>query len=221
LDDLCEKIPDGRTRPFSNVELARAVGVTHSYIAQLRKGLRNNPNLRILKVLAEILQVHPACFVGGRSDRAPASLSSRPFNEKLNTLFSLVHPPGKSELTLNFVVNKIRRRGRELGDRHWTISPVTLAALRNGAIPHPELNHVLALADAFGAHPAYFFDEELAKRVDEQLETGLMIASLGVDTVLMRARGYSVQPGVRQKILSALARALDGGGTGDESQADT
>ncbi|MFE0023815.1 helix-turn-helix domain-containing protein [Amycolatopsis sp. NPDC059021] len=220
LDELCTAPPAGRRRPYSNVELAEAVGVSHSYIAQLRKGTRDNPNLRVVDRLASALRVHPAYFVGGRREPPLPTRVRRPFRDKLNRLFALVHPPGQGELTLNFVVGAVRRRGQELGDRHWTISPSTLAGLRDGSIVDPELKHVLALADVFGADPPYFLDDELAALVDEQLETRLTMASLGVDTVIMRAGEQELEPRIRDKIITALTQALKGNKTTPENQED-
>ena len=210
LDELCTAPPTDRRRPLSNVELAEAVGVSHSYIAQLRKGIRDNPNLRVIDGLASALRVHPAYFVGGRREPASPARARRPFRDKLNRLFALVHPPDQGELTHNFIVGAVRRRGQELGDRHWTISPSTLAGLRDGSIVDPELKHVLALADVFGADPAYFLDDQLAALVDEQLETRLTMASLGVDTVIMRASEQNLEPRIRDKIITALTQALKG-----------
>ncbi|MFE0028124.1 helix-turn-helix domain-containing protein [Amycolatopsis sp. NPDC059021] len=211
LDELCAAPPAGRHRPYSNVELAEAVGVSHSYIAQLRKGIRDNPNLRVIDGLASALQVHPAYFVGGRRNPASSAQPRRPFRDKLNRLFALVHPAGQGELTLNFVVGAVRRRGQELGDRHWTISPSTLSGLRDGSIADPELKHLLALADVFGADPAYFLDDQLAAQVEEQLETRLAMASLGVDTVIMRASEQELEPRIRDKIITTLTQALKDG----------
>lgn len=206
LDRLCTMPRPATGRPYSNVELGQAIGVTHSYVAQLRKGLRE-PTLATVLAVAEALDVHPAFFVGGRRDRT-ADLPGRPFAVKLNRLFSLVHPPGQGEMTPEAVAATVRQRGEESGDTGWTIAPNTIRDLRSGKNSNPKLKHVMALAMAFGAEPAYFFDEELAAQVEEQLETHRVMDSLGVNEVILRATATSPSSEVRTKALLALVRAL-------------
>lgn len=207
LDELCRA---GRSndRPYSNVEIANAVGVQSSYIAALRKGHRDNPKLRMICQLAEYLDVHPAYFVGGRKDRPGTTLPHRSFADKLGTLFTLVHPPEGPELTTNAVMLIIRRHSQELANPSWTISAATLDALRAGANDNPQLIHILALSKAFGAPPAYFLDDELAARIEEQLETHQTMRSLGVDRLILRANQQELKPGIRARILEALTNAL-------------
>jgi transcriptional regulator with XRE-family HTH domain len=190
------------------VELGRSVGTTHSYVAQLRRGVRDNPNLRIVERLAEVLDVHPAYFVGGRTDRALGSLRVRTFAQALNRLFSLVHRSGGEELSYRYVISTIRQRGVERRDRTWTISSSTLKDYRCGDNPNPDLKHILALADVFGAPSAYFFDEELAARIDEQLETARVMDLLGVNEVILRTTEHEASSEVRQKVVLALVDAL-------------
>ncbi|GGS59415.1 helix-turn-helix domain-containing protein [Actinokineospora fastidiosa] len=206
LNLLCSTSQPGKARPYSNVELGQAIGVTHSYVAQLRKGQRE-PTLATVLALAEALNVHPAVFVGGRRSRTP-DLPGRPFAVKLNRLFSLVHPPGQGEMTSEAVASAVRRKAEELGDNGWTIAPNTVRDLRSGKNPNPKLKHVIALAVAFGAEPAYFFDEELAARVEEQLETHQTLERLGVNEVILRATAASPSAEVRNKAVLALVRAL-------------
>lgn len=209
LDERCATYcPPGRSRPYSNVELARAVGTTHSYVAQLRRGVRDNPNLRTIERFGDALDVHPAYFVGGRTDRALGSLRERPFGEALNRLFALVHKSDKEEMSYRYVISSIRQRGVELGDRTWTISSSTLKDYRCGDNLNPDLKHILALADVFGAPPAYFFDEELATRIDEQLETARVMDLLGVNEVILRTTEHVASSEVRRKVVLALVSAL-------------
>ena len=206
LEQLCSTQRADTGRPFSNVELGQVIGVTHSYIAHLRKG-RREPTLQTVLALSEALDVHPAFFVGGRRDRTP-DLPGRPFAVKLNRLFSLVHPPGQGEITPEAVAAAVRRRAEAIGDDGWTIAPNTIRDLRSGKNPSPKLKHVIALAVAFGAEPAYFFDEELAARVEEQLETHQTMERLGVNEVILRATATSPSAEVRTKVVMALVRAL-------------
>jgi ESX-1-secreted protein regulator len=51
-----------RGREYSNNEVADAVGVSGTYIGQLRKGLRDNPTKDTIEGIAEFFRVDPAYF---------------------------------------------------------------------------------------------------------------------------------------------------------------
>ncbi|GAA2778806.1 helix-turn-helix domain-containing protein [Crossiella cryophila] len=209
LESLCaETTATGGKARFSNEQLAASIGVTRAFISLLRKGERD-PTVNTVLALAAVFDVHPAYFVGGRRDRAPNSLPSRTFAEKLDTLFRLVHPAGKPEFSPDAIASSIRKRGADLGDESWTMSRNTIADLRNGNIPNPKLRYVLMLAGAFEADPAYFFDEDLARRVDSQLDLHRVMAELKIEVVALRAVEQSVE--VRNTILRTLVKALNPG----------
>ncbi|QFZ20316.1 helix-turn-helix domain-containing protein [Saccharothrix syringae] len=204
LDELCLR-PGDRPR-YTNVELAeriRADGgeITHTYISQLRRGDKDNPTCRTLEGLANALGVHPACFVGGRSELRGGE---RPAWRRgaLKHLFNTVYPINRGPFSPEEVAARIS------GGPYGSISANYIRELLAGTSDNPRLKHILGLAEAFGAEPAYFFDDELAARVDEQLETRLAMDRLGVNTVIMRTAEQPPPPGVRNRILMALLRAL-------------
>jgi transcriptional regulator with XRE-family HTH domain len=62
LNHLFETVhPRGRA-PYSNNEVAAAMGVSGTYIGQLRKGLRDNPTKRHIEGIAAFFGVDPAYF---------------------------------------------------------------------------------------------------------------------------------------------------------------
>jgi transcriptional regulator with XRE-family HTH domain len=209
LDELCTH-PVNRPRRYTNVELAgtiRARGgeITHTYISQLRKGDKDNPTCRTIEDLASALGVHPACFVGGRRELRPGD---RPLWRRgaLRRLFEAVHPPGRGPFSPEEVAAAIGC------DEHYgSISASYIRELLAGTTDNPRLKHILGLANHFGVDPAYFFDEELASRIDEQLETRVAMDRLGVNAVIMRAAHQAPSPEVRSQVLLALARALNPG----------
>lgn len=207
LDELCTR-PGGRPR-YTNVELAERIRldggeITHTYISQLRRGDKDNPTCRTIEGLAHALGVHPACFVGGR---ARLDGGERPVWRRgaLRHLFAVVHPTGRGPFSPEEVAARIS------AGPHGSISANYIRELVAGTSDNPRLKHILGLAEAFGAAPAYFFDDELAARVDEQLETRLAMDELGVNTVILRTAEQPPPPGVRNKILLALVRALKPG----------
>jgi transcriptional regulator with XRE-family HTH domain len=209
LDELCTR-PVNRPRRYTNVELAgiiccRGGEITHTYISQLRKGDKDNPTCRTVEDLASALGVHPACFVGGRRELRPGD---RPQWRRgaLRRLFEAVHPPDRGPFSPEEVAAAIGCDGH-----YGSISASYIRELLAGATDNPRLKHILGLAHHFGVDPAYFFDEELASRVDEQLETRVAMDRLGVNAVILRATEQAPSQEVRNRILLALVRALSPG----------
>ncbi|MFI7122043.1 helix-turn-helix domain-containing protein [Amycolatopsis sp. NPDC049868] len=206
LDTVCLH-PVGRRSPYTNVELALIVQaqggeITHTYISQLRKGDKDNPSSRTIEGLAEALDVHPAYFVGGRRDRPPEE-RPRWEAERLRYLFAAVHPRGRGPYSPEEAAAAIRQDGRYGG-----ISASYIRELLAGTSDNPRLKHIFGLAGYFGAPPAYFYDAELAARVDTQLKTRLAMEKLGADNVILRAAEHLPSPEIRRKILAELAKAL-------------
>jgi transcriptional regulator with XRE-family HTH domain len=215
LDALCSQ-PGHRSDRYTNVELAEIVRsrggeITHTYISQLRKGQKDNPSCRTIEDLADALEVHPAYFVGGRKDREPGE-RPRWRAEALRMLFDTVYPNGRGPFSAEEVAAAIVRDGQ-----FGPISASYIRELLAGTSDSPRLKHVLGLAHHFGAAPAYFFDTELAARVDAQLETHRAMDRLGVNTVITRAAEQAPTPEVRNKILVALVRALHPGVAPEET----
>ncbi|MGH3756179.1 hypothetical protein [Actinophytocola sp.] len=215
LDELCAR-PVSRRRRYTNVELAEIIRshggeITHTYISQLRKGDKDNPTCRTIEDLADALGVHPACFVGGRQNLSPGE-RPRWRRDALRRLFDAVHPHDRGPFSPEEVAAAIGRDGQ-----FGSISPSYVRELLAGTSDNPRLKHILALAHHFGADPAYFFDEDLASRVDDQLETRLAMDRLGVNAVILRAAEQDASPEVRNKILLALARALNPGVSADDT----
>lgn len=209
LDELCGR-PANRPERYTNVELARIIRarggeITHTYISQLRNGGKDNPTCRTVEDLASALGVHPAYFVGGRRELRPGD---RPQWRRgaLKRLFEAVHPLDRGPFSPEEVAATIGCDGH-----YGSISASYLRELLAGTTDNPRLKHILGLALHFGVSPAYFFDEELASRIDEQLDTRLAMERLGVNAVILRAAEQAPPLDVRNKVLLALVRALSPG----------
>lgn len=85
------------------------------------------------------------------------------FGEKLTRLFAVMHRPGESAMS-------DRALARRIGDQGGSISAAYLAELRTGRKTNPSLEHIRQIAQAFGVRPGYFLDEEVAERVDRELD---------------------------------------------------
>src|SRR3712207_5528228 len=84
--------------------------------------------------------------------------------DRINYLFTRVHPRDRPEFTLEDVTNGMRER------RGVSITPSYLSQLRKGQRTNPSREVLEGLADFFGVHPSYFFDEEAAEAVAAELD---------------------------------------------------
>lgn len=70
LDYLFKNVHPRDRGPYTNAEVARAIGVSETYIGYLRSGARDNPTLMQMQALADFWDVPLASFVdGGEGDR--------------------------------------------------------------------------------------------------------------------------------------------------------
>ncbi len=106
--------------------------------------------------------------------------------ERLEYLFETVPGSGPGgKLTLQEVVDGIRARGSE------PISTTLLWELREGVKDNPRMRHLEALADFFDVPVGYFFDEEVARRVEADLRLLSVMRNNDVRRIAFRASELS------------------------------
>lgn len=105
--------------------------------------------------------------------------------DKLNQLFEVVHPKGRGPYTNDEVAEALKKQGGS------TISGTYLWQLRTGRRDNPTRRHYEAIAAFFKVPPAYFFDDDLARRYGEQLKRLQRLQQAGVERVALRAVGLS------------------------------
>jgi transcriptional regulator with XRE-family HTH domain len=120
--------------------------------------------------------------------------------DKLNHLFATVCPP-RGEYTHEQVATAIEQAGGP------TISATYVWQLRKGLRDNPTKHHLEALAAFFGVPPAYFFDDETAARVDEQLDLLTAIRDPQVRELATKASGLS--PETLKTVLDMVERARE------------
>lgn len=91
-------------------------------------------------------------------------VEQRSLADKLNHLFTSVTPRGGQEYSNEQVAAAIAAKG------NVTISQSYIWQLRKSKKDNPTLKHLQALADFFGVPAAYFFNEQVADRVNQQLQ---------------------------------------------------
>ncbi len=123
---------------------------------------------------------------------------------KLNRLFETIHPAGRDEYSPEEVARAINDAGR------GTISPAYIYMLRKGQRDNPTKRHLELLASFFGVTPAYFFDEEAARRIEQQLD--LLAAFRDGEVRRLAARASGLSPASLTSILKMVdaARAIEG-----------
>ncbi len=129
----------------------------------------------------------------------PASLAW-----KLNRLFETIHPAGRDEYSPEEVARAINESGK------GSISPAYIYMLRKGQRDNPTKRHLELLASFFGVTPAYFFDEEAARRIEQQLD--LLAAFRDGEVRRLAARASGLSPASLTGILKMVdaARAIEG-----------
>jgi transcriptional regulator with XRE-family HTH domain len=105
----------------------------------------------------------------------------------LNHLFETVHPPHRGPYSNQEVARLLKERGGE------TISHVYLWKLRKGTQNNPTRRQLETIAGFFGVPVAYFFDDDVATRINAELETVRQLRDHGVQRVAARAAGLSPQ----------------------------
>lgn len=123
--------------------------------------------------------------------------------DKLNHLFASVGPGAGQEYSNEHVAAAIRETG-------VPISQSYIWQLRKRKKENPTLRHLQALADFFGVPAAYFFDDEVADRVEVQLKTlveeqeRLSRATEGGDIRLMAMRAGELSPSRRKQVMELI-----------------
>lgn len=124
---------------------------------------------------------------------------SRTLAEQLDTLFKTVQP-----LRREFTYEEVARGCTDAGQ--GTFSKTYVWQLRTGQRENPTKRHLEALATFFGVPPAYFFDEDVATRVDSQLAMATALRDAEVRDVALRMMGMDDTS--RQSILRIVQEVM-------------
>ena len=84
------------------------------------------------------------------------------FAGKLTYLIETVHPPDRGPYSY-------REIAAGIADHPGTMTAAHINQLVSGKQPHPRIHYVEALASFFGVPVTYFFDEDAAARIADQI----------------------------------------------------
>lgn len=121
--------------------------------------------------------------------------------DRINHLFEVIHPAGRKPYSNDEVAARLAEQGGP------TVSGTYLWQLRTGRRDNPTKRHLEALADFFGVPAAYFFDADVARKVDSDLDTLRRLREAGVQNVALRAVGLS--PKSMDAVLAMIDRVRE------------
>jgi transcriptional regulator with XRE-family HTH domain len=88
--------------------------------------------------------------------------AKRSFGDKLAYLIEAVHPPDRGSYSY-------REIAAAIADHPGAMTAAHINQLAIGKQPHPRIHHVEALASFFGVPVTYFFDDDAAVQIADQI----------------------------------------------------
>ena len=105
--------------------------------------------------------------------------------DRLNVLFARVPRPGTNQPYSN------DRAAEDLSSAGVSITGAYLSQLRSGKKNNPSARLLAGIADLFEVPITYFFDDEQAKKIEDQLNTLVALRKAGVQGIVARSAGVS------------------------------
>ncbi|GLW53036.1 helix-turn-helix domain-containing protein [Kitasatospora phosalacinea] len=130
--------------------------------------------------------------------------------ERITHLFETVHPSDRGPYSNPEAADAINAQAGE-----HVLSATYLWQLRTGKRDDPTHSRLTAIARFFGVGVDYFYDDETARRTNEQLELASALAVPLIAELALAASGLS-EPTLRSLLdMTRSARLIEGLDTGD------
>lgn len=124
---------------------------------------------------------------------------------RLEHLIATVHPRNRGPYTNEEIAEGVNKKAG------WQATSTTgIWQLRKGARRGPEFPRIVAIASFFGVKPEYFYDEDVARNTDEQLEVLAAMRDKDVRDVAMRSSRLSPNSLAAVKAMIDAAYKLEG-----------
>ena len=105
--------------------------------------------------------------------------------DRLNLLFARVPRPGTNQHYSN------DRAAEDLSSAGFSVTGAYLSQLRSGKKNNPSARLLAGIADLFEVPITFFFDDEQARKIEEQLNTLVALRNAGVRGIVARSAGVS------------------------------
>ena len=136
---------------------------------------------------------------GGPSAADPAPTPAVMLGQRLDHLFNTIPSPSGKWTNVEM--------SQHLADRGVAASPTYIAMIRKGQRASPNSTLISSMAAIFGVPTAYFYDDDVAQKLNHDLELLVAIRRAGTEKIAMRASGLSPQ-GIKEvgRIIDAVRR---------------
>lgn len=124
----------------------------------------------------------------------------RSFADRLSRLIATVHPPDRKPYSYREIAQGVEEQ------TGVSMSATHVQQLAVGARRDPKRSHIQALAQFFGVPVTYFFDDEVADQVDQQVSD--VVAWRDTEARAMAQRAMQLSPRDRETV-SALMDQLN------------
>ncbi|GAA3969684.1 helix-turn-helix domain-containing protein [Actinomadura viridis] len=115
------------------------------------------------------------------AEGSAGDVAAPPLARKVDYLFRMVHPHDRCPFSLQEAAARIERLTGE------KVSHNTLWKLRTGKHDNPTKRVLEALAAFFGVTPSYFFDDEVSRSIEGQIELLAVLRDTGVRGAHLRS----------------------------------
>lgn len=124
----------------------------------------------------------------------------RSFADRLSRLIATIHPPDRKPYSYREIAQGVEEQ------TGVSMSATHVQQLAVGARRDPKRSHIQALAQFFGVPVTYFFDDEVADQVDQQVSD--VVAWRDTEARAMAQRAMQLSPRDRETV-SALMDQLN------------
>lgn len=124
--------------------------------------------------------------------------------DRLNVLFARVPRRGTNQPYSN------DRAAEELSSAGVSVTGAYLSQLRSGKKNNPSARLLAGIAELFEVPITYFFDDEQARKIEEQLHTLVALRNTGVRGIVARSAGVSDAGIASLAAILQLLRRMEG-----------
>lgn len=111
--------------------------------------------------------------------------------ERLNKLFETIPQPRAEAGSTPKLYSNPAAANELLKEHNLSVTPIYISQLRKGTRNNPSARLLAAIADLFGVPLAYFFDDETAERVAEQIDILKAARDARVKKIMLRTTDLS------------------------------